>query len=142
MNPKQRKIQTLIHDVWRQNPRCGTVSTHNPCSTPGCGKSVRGTGLCQECVVKELGKLTGEVQALKYAALVGLVRSEEWKMLNPSGHYLDYTTQRRARHDADTRTMDEVVEEIKSARLEDDPFYDADHLKEVQEYMNKQHPSR
>lgn len=82
MTQKQRKIEALIHDVWRQNPRCGTASTHNPCSTPGCGKLVRGIGLCQECVVKELGKLTGEVQALKYATLVGLVRNTEWEMIN------------------------------------------------------------
>lgn len=80
MTPKQRKIEQLIHDVWRQNPRCGTVSTMNPCD---CGRgAVRGTGACGQCVLEELVKLTGEEAAQSYAIQVVRIREAEWKMLN------------------------------------------------------------
>lgn len=80
MTQKQRKIQDLIHDVWRQNPRCGTVSTMNPCD---CGRLLtRGAGACGQCVLEELIVLVGEAPATRYRDAVANIRILEYEMLN------------------------------------------------------------
>lgn len=80
MTPKQRKIQELIHDVWRQNPRHDTVVTTNPCD---CGRrAVRGTGACILCIREKLEALTGKAAAMRYLDLVAQIRVAEWQLLN------------------------------------------------------------
>lgn len=80
MTPKQRKIESLIHDVWRQNPRCGTVGTYSLCD---CGREAsRGIGRCKLCVVEELSKLVGESSTTRYRDAVANIRAMEWEMLN------------------------------------------------------------
>lgn len=80
MTPKQRKIESLIHELWRQHPRCDIVSTMNPCE---CGRgAVRGTGSCIQCVAEKLNTLVGKARGDYYHGLVIAIRQAEAEMLN------------------------------------------------------------
>ena len=77
MAKKLERIYDIRHALWRNI--ANGVFTSGTCSA-GCGRMARGSGLCADCLAKELGELIGKAKAARYVKLIRSVRAMEREM--------------------------------------------------------------